>query len=77
MSLQEQQQYWYKQHLQSLQKLKQQQKNEKAKASKLPGGDQPLTTSSPPHLHPWSLQKGTPTTTSQRAPPLPLQRSPR
>uniref|UniRef100_A0A8C4XEA4 YLP motif-containing protein 1 n=1 Tax=Erpetoichthys calabaricus TaxID=27687 RepID=A0A8C4XEA4_ERPCA len=37
MSLQEQQQYWYKQHLQSLQKLKQQQKNEKENKQELTG----------------------------------------
>ncbi|MBN3292202.1 YLPM1 protein, partial [Polypterus senegalus] len=42
MSLQEQQQFWYKQHLQSLQKLKQQQKNEKENKKQELTGQSPV-----------------------------------
>ncbi|KAJ8407978.1 hypothetical protein AAFF_G00262060 [Aldrovandia affinis] len=50
MTLQEQQQYWYKQHLQNLQRLK----NEKAKQNKLQGDSQPLPPSQvpPPPMEP-------------------------
>ncbi|KAG7461267.1 hypothetical protein MATL_G00208280 [Megalops atlanticus] len=58
MTLQEQQQYWYKQHLQNLQRLK----NEKAKHSKPQGDSQPPTASQTPAAPPPPIEppKNTP-----------------